>query len=53
MRCNTAEEKKGELNDEQLDNVDGGLFVLSGSVICGGMFPNSAERERYEKICKG
>lgn len=42
-----------ELNDEQLDNVAGGLFVQTGSVTCGKMFANPAERGRHEKNCKG
>ena len=29
-----SEEKKGELNDEQLDHVVGGLFIQTGSVTC-------------------
>jgi len=48
--------KKVELNDEQLDNVSGGLFIQTGSVTCskcGKMFPNSAERERHEKTRNG
>lgn len=48
--------KKVELNDEQLVNVVGGLFIQIGSVTCskcGKMFPNSAERECHEKTCKG
>lgn len=48
--------KKVELNDEQLVNVIGGLFIQTGSVTCskcGKMFPNSAEREYHEKTCKG
>lgn len=48
--------KKVELNDEQLVNVVGGLFIQTGSVTCskgGKMFPNSAEREYHEKTCKG
>ena len=48
--------KKVELNDEQLVNVVGGLFIQIGSVTCskcGKMFPNSAEREYHEKTCKG
>ena len=47
--------KKVELNDEQLVNVVGGLFIQTGSVTCskcGKMFPNSAEREYHEKTCK-
>ena len=48
--------KKVELNDEQLVNVVGGLFIQTGSVTCfkcGKRFPNSAEREYHEKTCKG
>lgn len=48
--------KKVELNDEQLVNAIGGLFIQTGSVTCskcGKMFPNSAEREWHEKNSKG
>ena len=48
--------KTVELNDEQLVNVVGGLFIQTGSVTCskcGKMFPNRAEREQREKNCKG
>ena len=50
------DEKKAELNDEQLENVVGGLFIQTGSVTCskcGKVFPNGAERERHEKTCNG
>lgn len=50
------EEKKVELTDEQLDHVAGGLFIQTNSVTCpkcGKMFSSPAERERYEKTCKG
>ena len=50
------DEKKVELNDEQLESVAGGLFIQTGSVTCskcGKMFANSAERERHEKTCNG
>ena len=49
-------EKNDELNDEQLDGVAGGLFIQTGSVTCskcGKMFPNSAEHESHERICRG
>lgn len=48
--------KKVELNDEQLVNVIGGLFIQNGSVTCskcGKMFPDSTEREYHEKNSKG
>lgn len=53
---NVPNESKVELSDEQLNNVSGGLFIQTGSVTCskcGKVFPNSAERERHEKNCKG
>lgn len=50
-------EKKVELNDEQLDQVAGGIFIQPEGALtcskCGKNFGNSLDRQNHEITCRG
>lgn len=50
------EVKAAELNDEELEKVDGGLFISGESFKCskcGKLFGYMAERDKHQKNCNG